>query len=192
MGNLEESGRKRKKRRDLKKAILQTVKAAALLGIAIAAPNVPAALYKLGIIRFDKQDSSTISRTRKQLIHTGYIADQKGFLRITAKGQAILQKLEMSEALKRRPRRWDGRWRVLIFDVPEYRKGIREKIRRSLDHIGFVRLQDSVWIFPYDCEDFIVLLKADFKIGKDVLYMIVDELEGDRWLRKHFNLSARK
>lgn len=192
MGILEESGRKRKKRRDLKKAILQTVKAAALVGVAIAAPNVPAALYKLGIIRFDKQDSSTVSRTRRQLIRSGYIGEQNGFLRITAKGQTMLRKLEMSETLKRRPRRWDGRWRMLIFDVPEYRKGIREKIRRSLDHIGFVRVQDSVWIYPYDCEDFIVLLKADFKIGKDVLYMIVDELEGDRWLKKHFDLPARK
>jgi len=56
-------------------------------------------------------------------------------------------------------------------------------------HIGFVHLQDSVWTYPYDCEDLIVLLKADFKIGKDILYMIVDELEGDWRLRKEFGLK---
>ena len=59
-------------------------------------------------------------------------------------------------------------------------------------HIGFVRLQDSVWVYPYDCEDLIVLLKADFKIGKDVLYMIVDELQGDWERRKEFGLAKLK
>ena len=59
-------------------------------------------------------------------------------------------------------------------------------------HIGFVRLQDSVWVYPYDCEDLIVLLKADFKIGKDVLYMIVDEMEGDTHLRKEFGLRISR
>ena len=58
-----------------------------------------------------------------------------------------------------------------------------------MEEYGFVRLQDSVWIYPYDCEDFMVLLKADFKIGKDVLYMIVDELEGDGRLRKEFGFK---
>ena len=52
----------------------------------------------------------------------------------------------------------------------------------------FVRLQDSVWIYPYDCEDIITLLKADFQIGKDMLYMIVEMLEYDKRLRNHFDL----
>jgi hypothetical protein len=59
-------------------------------------------------------------------------------------------------------------------------------------HIGFVRMQDSVWLYPYDCEDLIVLLKADFKIGKDVLYMIVDSIEADTTWRKHFKLPLEK
>jgi len=57
-----------------------------------------------------------------------------------------------------------------------------------LKAIGFVQLQKSVWVFPYDCEDLIILLKADFKVGKDVLYMIVDKIENDREIKKVFNL----
>jgi len=78
----------------------------------------------------------------------------------------------------------------LIFDIPEYRRSLREKMRRTLTVIGFKRLQDSVWIYPYDCEDLITLLKADFRIGRDVLYMIVDQLEGDQRLCKEFGLRA--
>lgn len=54
--------------------------------------------------------------------------------------------------------------------------------------IGFVRLQDSVWVYPYDCEDFIALLKAELKVGKDVLYAIVDTIEFDKHIRRHFGL----
>lgn len=57
-----------------------------------------------------------------------------------------------------------------------------------MSEIGFVRLQDSVWVYPYDCEDFVALLKAELKIGKDVLYAIVDTIEQDKNLRRYFNL----
>lgn len=54
--------------------------------------------------------------------------------------------------------------------------------------LGFVRLQDSVWVYPYDCEDLITLLKADLKVGKDVLYVVADRIEYDQPLRTLFDL----
>ena len=77
---------------------------------------------------------------------------------------------------------------MLIFDIPEKRKPLREKIRSTLLSIGFLRLQDSVWIYPYQCEDLVNLLKADFKVGKDLLYLIVDSIENDKFFRKSFGL----
>src|SRR3989344_6223225 len=193
MGKLEESGRRRIKRRNLKKGILEAVQAAALLGVAIAAPSVDGELYKLGLIRLGGNDASPIVRARRQLIESGCLKkNERGLLRLTTKGSALLHRMALAETVKIKPHRWDGLWRVLLFDVPEYRKATRDRIRRTLLAIGFVRLQDSVWIYPYDCEDFIVLLKADFKIGKDVLYMIVAELEGDEWIREAFSLSSKK
>jgi len=52
-----------------------------------------------------------------------------------------------------------------------------------------VRLQDSVWIYPYNCEEFVVLLKAELGLGRDVLYLIVDRVEDDLALRIHFKLG---
>ena len=77
---------------------------------------------------------------------------------------------------------------MLIFDMQERKKKTREQIRRTLAAIGFVRLQDSVWIYPYDCEDLLTLLKSDFHIGKELLYMVVDQLENDAPLKAQFNL----
>ena len=188
MGVIEESGRKRKRRRDFKYAILTLAKTSALVGITVMAPNVPQALQKMGLLPNALQSRSTIGRARRLLLEKGLLSKKDGKLQLTNKGSSVLAILESQYSIKK-PSRWDGRWRVLIFDVPEYRKAVRDKIRRTLMHIGFVRLQDSVWVYPYDCEDLITLLKADFKIGKDVIYMIVDELEEDARLRREFGFK---
>ncbi len=191
MGNLETKGRKRKRKRDLKHALLSAAKLSALAGVVLLAPNIPQGLYRLGLIPRESNDTSAIRRAYRRLIKLGMLKSGKNGLRLTDRGVTALAIREAAYVVQKAPR-WDGRWRVLIFDVPEYRKAIRDKIRRTLMHIGFVRLQDSVWIYPYDCEDFVVLLKADLRIGKDVLYMIVDELEGDESLRRQFHLPASK
>jgi phenylacetic acid degradation operon negative regulatory protein len=45
-------------------------------------------------------------------------------------------------------RSWDGRWRVVLFDVPETRSSTRNKLRRYLRSRGFGYLQNSAWITP--------------------------------------------
>lgn len=192
MGHLEQRGKRRKQKRDLTYAILSTIKASALIGVFLMAPNLPSALVKTGIIPSSPSDASAVGRARRRLIDQGLLTKKENRFRLTARGEAALSLLQAryeDTTSKAKRKQWDGRWRVLIFDVPEYRKSVRDKIRRTLIGVGFVRLQDSVWVYPYDCEDLIMLLKADFRIGRDVLYMIVDELEGDHRLRKEFGLK---
>lgn len=44
---------------------------------------------------------------------------------------------------------WDGAWRIVIFDIQELRKNLRDSFRRNLKSLGFGQLQKSVWISPY-------------------------------------------
>ena len=76
----------------------------------------------------------------------------------------------------------------MIFDIPEKMKNVRNNLTILLKQGGFYHLQDSVWVYPYDCEDIIALLKTDFGIGKYLLYLIVEELENDKRLREEFGL----
>jgi len=187
MGRLEESGRQKTRRKNLRRFVLGAIGIAGILAVAAVAPNVLGAMGKLGIIPTGRQ-KEIINRARDRLIKQGLLERFNGQLRLTQKGSRELRRQELMDFKTVRKKRWDGKWRVLIFDVPEYRKGLREKIRRTLISIGFIRLQDSVWIFPYDCEDLIALLKTDFRAGKNMLYMIVDELESDAELKKSFGL----
>ncbi len=66
---------------------------------------------------------------------------------------------------------------------------MRVHLRRTVKSLGFFRLQDSVWVFPYDCEDFVALLKADLRVGKNALYVIVEKIENDKHLKEHFGLQ---
>jgi len=105
---------------------------------------------------------------------------------LTPKGDRYVQReLIRSTA----PKHWDKKWRIVIFDIPEKRKAKRHILRDSLIKIGFIKLQQSVWIYPYDCEELVVLLKADFQLGKEALYLIVDTLENDSSLKMHFHLT---
>ena len=187
MGNIENKYRKRKSRNDIKRAILTSVKVAGFLSVALVAPNAIQCLESFGITP-GKREKEIMARSRDRLIENNLLKYENRLIKLTEKGQIQLNLLEMKDWKIDKPRKWDGRWRMLIFDIPERRRPLRDKIRLTLFNIGFLRLQDSVWIYPYDCEDLINLLKADFKVGKDLLYLIVDSIENDKSLKKSFSL----
>ena len=188
MGVLEQSSRKRTRNKNLQKIVLQTVAAAGFLSVALLAPNALQALRQVGLFPKHRQ-KEIFNSSRNRLVKAGLLAYEGKFIRLTAKGEAKLYQLEQHDYKLARPKRWDKKWRILIFDIPERRRALRARIRRTIVSVGFMRLQKSVWVYPYDCEDFVNLIKADFKIGKDLLYLIVDSIENDKFIKKYFQLQ---
>ncbi len=177
MGEIEKRGEKRAARRDFQRALLCAIALPGMLDSENLPKDLPFTLRRLGMPPIRPNDAGPINRARNRLVQKGLlIRDTAGFLRLTPAGENALHKFEMLELLHRKSRRWDKRWRVFVFDIPERWRANRRKLRIMLSMAGFVRLQDSVWIFPYDCEDFIALLKSELNIGKHALYMIVDEI----------------
>ncbi|MEK7140642.1 MAG: hypothetical protein AAB815_02540 [Patescibacteria group bacterium] len=193
MGVLEREVKIRARRQNIQKIVLGTVFAAGVIGVALVAPNVLGTIKKLeGTFKRKKNLKYSINDSFTRLEARGLIeiieVNGKKVARITKRGETKLDFLDKHNFKLKIPKKWDGRWRVVIFDIQEKRSKTRFRLRSTLSQIGFVRLQDSVWIYPYDCEDLISLLKSDFKLGKDVLYMIVEKLENDWSFRKTFNL----
>jgi CRISPR-associated endonuclease Cas2 len=193
MGILEKEIKIKDKRKNIQKIILNTIFATGLLGVALIAPNVLSVIKKMEVNSKRKKNlkysiNASFTRLREKGLVEIIEVNGKKVAKITPKGESKLNFLEKHNFKLKIPKKWDGRWRVVIFDIKESRSKIRFLLRKTLSQIGFVRLQNSVWIYPYDCEDLISLLKADFKMGKDILYMIVEKLENDWHLRKTFNL----
>ncbi|MBI2025406.1 hypothetical protein HYT04_01300 [Candidatus Kaiserbacteria bacterium] len=190
MGKLEEASRKRKKKRDIQSAVLAVVAVAGFIAFAATAGNAIQLLDYLPKEKYNLRYQMKSAAGR--LVAKGYAVwierDGKKFLRITPAGRKAFAFEQAKVALKNQKKKWDGRWRMVVFDVPERRRRVRIRLCAVMREIGFVRLQDSVWVYPYDCEDFIALLKTELKIGKDVLYAIADTIEHDKAIRRHFAL----
>ncbi len=122
----------------------------------------------------------------KILVEDGFIVRKQGAYTLTTKGQESLAKIISKKPKK--PKRWDRKWRVVMFDVYESQKAIRDRFRKELKEYGFIQMQRSVWVYPYECEDFITLIKVDNKFGKNVRYGVLESLEGDAGLCRHFGL----
>lgn len=192
MGKLEKRNAKQVRRTKINMAIISIVAVTGVIAVSAIAPGLTHVLGKSKYLRQRLYNSrSRVSR----LIAAGYLATEhnagKTFLRLTEKGERFAALMQDGALTPKKPRRWDGKWRLLIFDIPERRRRARGQVRKTLVKLGFVRLQDSVWAFPYDCEDYIAILKADLRIGKDVLYIIADQIENDTVLRSHFKLPKQ-
>lgn len=190
MGKLEETSRQRKRKRDIQHAVLATIAVTGFVAFAAVAGNV---IQLLDYLPNDKYNLRYRAKSAAgRLVAKGYATwvekEGKKFLRITQKGRKAFALEQAKVTLKNQKKKWDGRWRMVIFDVPEKRRRVRARLCAVMREIGFARLQDSVWVYPYDGEDFIALLKAELKIGKDVLYAIADTIEQDKNLRRFFNL----
>lgn len=183
--------KKRKQKRDIQHAVLATIAVTGFIAFAAVAGNAIQLLDYLPNNKYNLRYRAKSAAGR--LVAKGYAVwvekDGKKYLRITEAGRKVFAFEQAKVVLKNQKKKWDGRWRMIVFDVPERRRHVRNRLREIMQEIGFVRLQDSVWVYPYDCEDFIALLKAELKIGKDVLYAIADMIEYDKNIRAHFNLS---
>src|SRR3989344_308486 len=187
MGKLEDKSREKSKRKNLQYAILQTVAAVGVLSIGLVAPNVIKALSKLGIIPNNRQ-REYITSSASKLVKRGLLFYNGKKYCLTPDGEKLLRRWKFADFKLEKPKKWDKKWRVIIFDIPEKKKNTRNYITTLFRQAGFLRLQDSVWVYPYNCEDVITLLKTDFGVGKYLLYLIVDELENDKHLREDFDL----
>jgi len=193
MGKMEEKSTIRLKKDNLQRAILGSVAAVGLLSVAMMAPNAVKMFNLFGgtaSLSFDhkqRMKRSLNSLIRKELLEF-ITEDGKKYLRLTPRGEKKLAILSLNNFQIKKPKKWDGKYRVIIFDIKETRRTDRERWRVFLRQIGFMRLQHSVWVFPYDCEDVILMLKTHLHIGKDILYMIVDDIEYDKKIREYFDL----
>ena len=186
MGRIEEKA-KIKQRKSLQKVILRSIGAAGMVGIAMVVPKVFEALYKLGLVP-NLREKEYISSSASKLVKKGLVKFNGKYYCLTKEGEKTLRRWELADLKFKKPKRWDRRWRVIIFDIPEKMKATRNRITGLFRQAGFARLQDSVWVYPHECEDIVTLLKVDFGIGKYMLYLVVEEIENDKKLLEEFEL----
>ncbi|MBI1999080.1 MAG: hypothetical protein HYS74_00295 [Parcubacteria group bacterium] len=123
----------------------------------------------------------------------GYIRIEKkrdGYhLSLTREGKKKVAYYKLQELSVKRPKKWDGIWRIVFFDIPTSDHWKRAALREQLHVLDFYQLQKSVWVHPFDCEDEVLFVKNHFNIADDHLRIIyTDDLGDDGEIKKYYKL----
>lgn len=157
--------------------------------------------YFLGTIidSFKKRQSSKKYKQRK-VYSTFYNLKKQGCLNIekkehqvcislTEKGKKKADWMQIDDLKINKSKKWDGKWRIVIFDIVQLKTLERNAFRSKIKELGFRPLQKSVWVCPYKCKDEIILLRDFFGLTKkEICLIIAEEIEGENNLMKIFKL----
>lgn len=140
--------------------------------------------------RFRENDKIKFSREIYRLKRAGIIkkyVDEKGtFLEITTKGKELAKKYLIDQIKITLSGKWDKKWRLVIFDIPNDKNRERDLLRDKLECLGFFKLQESVYVFPFECNQEIELLKGMYLLGHYVQYIVADRIETEINLMEKF------
>jgi len=151
-------------------------------------------LIKYGFYKMkSKKDKKKIYDTFHRLNNAGLIKiDNRGgqiYISLTREGKKRAGKYQIDDLEIKRPKKWDGKWRILIFDVKNKDKLKREALRGKIKELGLSQLQKSVWVYPYDFRKEFQILRSFFEFtNREMQIITATEIEDDKEAKTHFNL----
>lgn len=125
-----------------------------------------------------------IYNSAKRLQENGYLEKikdkNKVYYKITIAGRKWIDRKLFDRE------KWDGKWRIVMYDVPEEEKRKREYLRRKLVELGFKQLQRSVWVSPFDVLDDVKLLVEENNLHNNFWYFWADSFTNDEEIIEKF------
>ena len=196
-GSIEERVKRRAKRNQIRDIILLSAYSAIVASMMIMTPNAVRLLKHVEkVVGPSTSLKRRVSQKYSELIAQGIFKriNSSGGSRIelTEKGKRLAEGLALRDELRpERQRKWDQKWRIIMFDVWERRRKVRDELRQTLKEVGFVKIQDSAWAYPYPCEKLLIFLRTHLKLGRGILYVVADEIEHDEQFRLNFKLPLQ-
>jgi len=133
--------------------------------------------------------SQALWRLKKsRLIILEQKTDGNFIVQLTEKGKRKIKEFQFEDLAIKIPKKWDGIWRIVIFDIPNKRNAGREALRNKIKELDFYQLQKSVWAFPYPCEQEIEFITELFHLYPYVQIVEATRIKNDAKLRKYYDL----
>lgn len=109
-------------------------------------------------------------------------------IKLNQEGRRKILKYSFDTLAIEKPKQWDGKWRLVLYDVPKDSNNTRDIIRQALRNLNFYPIQESVYLSPYPCYNQIEFIRQYYAIGSAVQYMLVEKIENDGLYRVYFGL----
>ena len=142
--------------------------------------NVQATHVDFEAVLEDAKERSAYRRALRTILDRRYakLTKQKGrwVLEVTELGQKRIREIELESLAIARPSIWDKTWRIVLYDIPDDRRVQRDIFRDRLKRLSFLKLQRSVFVFPYACEDELDAIIQYLGISDYVTFFKTDSL----------------
>lgn len=134
---------------------------------------------------------SHIERAIVGLLRKGFVekieTPDGTMVKITKSGQKQILLFDL-EKMSLKKDRWDGKWRVIFFDIAELDRKKRNNLRKYLLKLGLYPMQESVYVGPYDYDKEIAYLREVLNVPHGVKMGLLEHLENSEDLKKIFDL----
>ena len=161
--------------------------------------NVSRALWKAEKWgrEFENKKWREVKKSLNELKHRGLVSltfksDGIFEARITKKGKEIVRKIDFDDLQIIKPNRWDERWRMVIFDIPNKMHKHRLALTQKLRNLGFQMIQKSVWVHPYPCDEEIMVVRKFYNVDPYVTYIETAHVEDEDVWREKFDLEFKR
>ena len=182
----------RKPKSEIVKDIFYWLMMAGAVSVAATSPCFGVNLWR-GFKKKRRYNKKNVYNTFYRLKKQDYLnIEQKGhqvYISLTEEGKKKAGWFQINDLKIKKPKKWDKKWRIVIFDIAQLKKLYREIFRGKLKELGFYPLQKSVWIHPFDCRDEIKLLRDFLGLTeKEMRLIVAQDIGKDSQLKKIFKL----
>lgn len=175
------------------KDILRITATVGTIGLMFACPPAGAAI---GTLFFDGKPyrrwklQATLDQLAKQkYVSVHHHTDGSLTVKITKQGMTRALTYQLDTMMLNKPKKWDKKWRVVLFDVPNRYGRTRDVFRLRLEQLGLRKMQKSVYISPYPCFKEVEFLRELYGIAITVQYLLVEQIEDDKEFKRQFKLQ---
>jgi len=135
----------------------------------------------------------SVKRALSALSHEGKtreIANRDGTVTIelTKNGKIACANYNLDHLSIKKIKKWDGKWWMVAYDIPNKQKLARDAFRFHLKRMGFYEYQKSLFIYPYDPREEIDFISSFYGVDKYVKMALVETIDDVEELASFFNL----
>ena len=175
---------------ELVKDILKSLAFGGVLAAGLALPNIVQLLDFFGVTKSSEKFKiiGAVERMKQNKLLKIYHKDGADIIEITELGKKKVLSYDLENIKIIRSNKWDGYWRLVIFDIPEKNGKARRALSQKLNEMEFFPLQKSVFVCPFECKDEIDFVAEFFGIKKYVRFVLAKNIENDEFIRSYYNL----
>ena len=136
---------------------------------------------------------TTLNRSVRSLYKSHLVKEKKNkdgttTMILTHEGEKLALRYNLDTLKLNKKKKWDGKWYVVMYDVPEKKRALRKDLFNRLKTLGFMELQHSVFAYPHDCRKEIEFIIEAYDARKYIRCMEVTYIDDATELIKKFKI----